>query len=629
MTEPTCRVSELTGQCTAGNSGAEAQGGPEPVRSRPGRVQARQIARIILSGFERHYRLFRKVTAGARKRFEAADWQGSQQASRERISYYDARVVETVRVLRGRFGITELDEPEWRRVKEEYVGLLYQHKQAELAETFYNSVFCRLFERKYYNNRNIFVRPAVSTDHIEFADSEELAYRSYYPARDGFYRVISDILSRLGFSLPFAYRRRDIRSLMRAVKARGSSASERQQNFHLAVLSTPFFRNKAAYVIGKVVNGTEEIPFCVPILNNEQGGLYVDALLLGESELANVFSFARAYFMVETEVPSAVVDFLLRLLACKSKADLYTAIGLQKQGKTEFYRDFLHHLRHSSDQFSFAPGARGMVMIVFTLPSYPYVFKVIKDAFPPPKDLTREDVKRKYQLVKQHDRVGRMADSLEYSDAAFPLNRFAPELLAELCTKASTSVEIAGDQVVIKHLYIERRMTPLDVYMEYCDDEDLRWIVGDYGDAIRELAAANIFPGDMFLKNFGVTRQGRVVFYDYDEICYLTECNFRRIPTAPYPEYELSDEPWYSVGPADVFPEEFATFLLTNPKVRALFVELHGDLLDAAYWQWQQRRVLEGHFEDVFPYPQAIRFEQPRGNLPGPTPQVANAAACG
>ena len=592
-------------------------------------MRARDIARVILNGFELHYRLFREVTAGARQRFEAADWPGMQEASRARISFYDERVADTVGRLREGSAITDLDEPLWRRVKEEYVQLLYQHKQAELAETFYNSVFCRLFDRRYYNNKNIFVRPSVSTEHMEFVDSDEPAYRSYYPARDGFYRVISQVLSSLGFSLPFAHRRRDICRLLRAIKKRSPDADERQQNFHIAVLGSPFFRNKAAYVIGKVVNGIDEIPFALPILNNEQGGLYVDALLMGEWELANVFSFARAYFMVETDMPSAVVTFLLRLLACKSKADLYTAIGLQKQGKTEFYRDFLHHLRHSGDQFVVAPGAKGMVMIVFTLPSYPYVFKVIKDTFPPPKRLTRDDVKRKYQLVKQHDRVGRMADSLEYSDAAFPRDRFAPELLRELVAEAHASVQIEGDQVIIKHLYIERRMSPLDVYVQYCDDEDLRWIVDDYGDAIKELAAANIFPGDMFLKNFGVTRQRRVVFYDYDEICYMTECNFRKIPQAPYPEFELSDEPWFSVGPSDVFPEEFATFLLTNPKVRALFQELHSDLLDSRYWIGKQQRVLQGHFDDVFPYPESSRFQSSEQTARQARPEVETAAACG
>jgi len=568
---------------------------------------AKRIARTILGGFERHYALFQVITAGARRRFESADWLGVQSASRERIHYYDQRVSETTAELRRSYRIQELDEALWEQIKVEYVHLLHQHKQPELAETFYNSVFCRLFHRRYYNNRNIFVRPAVSTEHLEL---EVSTHTSYYPAREGFHRVLARLLDSFGFSLPFVNRRSDVGNLLRALRAHIPPGAVTQQNFQLSVLNCPFYRNKAAYIIGKAINGGEEIPFALPLLNKEGEGLYVDTLLVGEEELANLFSFARSYFMVETEVPSAVVEFLLRLLPGKTKADLYTAIGLQKHGKTEFYRDFLRHLKHSTDEFVIAPGARGMVMSVFTLPSYPYVFKVIKDRFPAPKDTTREAVMDKYQLVKQHDRVGRMADSLEYSEAAFPLRRFSPELLDELTSQAAASVETDGDHLVIKHLYIERRMTPLDVYLRDADEEQLRMAVDEYGQAIKQLAAANIFPGDLLLKNFGVTRGGRVVFYDYDEICYLTECNFRRIPPAPYPEYELYGEPWYSVGPADVFPEEFATFLLANSRVREVFVALHRDLLDPEYWRNCQEAIRRGYLADVFPYPESKRFHQ-------------------
>jgi isocitrate dehydrogenase kinase/phosphatase len=564
-----------------------------------------KIARTILDGFERHYAQTRRYAASAKLRFEAADWRGVKKAARERIHIFGDRIDETCAELRDELGLTSLDESLWHQVKIEYVHLLYEHKQPELAETFYNSVFCHLFHRRHFNNRNIFVRPALSTDHLE---SDPPVYRIYYPGRDGFYRVIGRILGSFGLRVPFAHRRRDIRNLMRAILRQFPSAADRRQNFHLAVLATPFFRNKAAYIIGKFINGHEEQPFAVPILNNEHGGLYVDALLIGCQELANLFSFSRAYFMVNTEVPSAVVNFLLPLIPCKRRADLYTALGLWKQGKTEFYRDFLHHLRHSTDAFVAAPGAKGMVMIVFTLPSYPYVFKVIKDRFPPAKTMTRQEVKNKYQLVKEHDRAGRMADFWEYSDAAFPLARFAPELLRELETQAASSVGIEDGQLIIRHVYIERRMTPLNLYVQSADDRELRRIIGDYGNAMKELAAANIFPGDMFLKNFGVTDQGRVVFYDYDELCYLTECVFRKIPPCPYPEYELEGEPWYSVDPRDVFPEEFLTFLLSNTAERQAFLECHADLLEAEYWQRKQERVREGRFEDVFPYAEGRRF---------------------
>jgi isocitrate dehydrogenase kinase/phosphatase len=283
-------------------------------------------------------------------------------------------------------------------------------------------------------------------------------------------------------------------------------------------------------------------------------------------------------------------------------------LGLGKQGKTMFFRDLIAHLRHSNDQFIIAPGIRGLVMLVFTLPSYPYVFKVIKDVFGPSKNMDRATVERKYLMVKQVDRVGRMADTLEFSNAALPLSRFHPDLLEELRNLAPSSFDIDGDAVIIKHFYIERRMTPLNIYLDQADEEQVEHAVKEYGDAIREMAIANIFPGDMLWKNFGVTRYGRVVFYDYDEIEYMTDCNFRAIPPAPYEEMELSGEAWYSAGPMDVFPEEFATFLLGQHKIRKAFLKHHRDLLDPRFWQDAQAKLRAGYVEDFYPYPQEMRF---------------------
>jgi isocitrate dehydrogenase kinase/phosphatase len=316
--------------------------------------------------------------------------------------------------------------------------------------------------------------------------------------------------------------------------------------------------------------------------------------------------------MVDTEVPAAVVDFLMPLMPRKTKAELYTSIGFQKFGKAEFYRDFIKHLRYSADEFMVAPGIRGMVMCVFTLPSFPFVFKIIKDRFAPPKEMTRAKVKEKYLLVKMHDRVGRMADSWEYSHVGFPLNRFSAELREHLETECAESLEVDGDQLIIKHLYIERRMIPLNIYLHTANEDEILHAVQEYGDAIKHLAAANIFPGDFLFKNFGLTRQGRVVFYDYDELCYLTECNFREIPESPYPEMEMSAEPWYTPGPDDVFPEEFATFLLTDPRIRKIFLTLHRDLLDPAWWRTRQAVIRSGHYDDVFPYPPNLRFKRQR-----------------
>ncbi len=570
---------------------------------------ARGIATTILQGFNRHFEIFQQITSGARARFEAADWQAVHAASEDRIAFYDKRIRETITKLREIYGTTEFDAGLWKDTKQCYTRLLIDHQQPELAETFYTSVFCRQYPRKYYINDYIFLRSAISTEYI---DSAEVSYFSYYPKKYQLKQLIEQIIKNAGFTLPFENLDRDIRHILKRVAAKYPDRASRRTflNFQISVISYPFFRNKGAYIVGKIINGREEIPFTIPILNNEKGGLYIDALLLGEKQLSIVFSYSQAYFMIEHKVPSAITLYLQQVMPKRNMSELYSSIGLHKQGKSAFYRDFLHHLRHSNDQLILAPGIRGMVMMVFTLPSYPYVFKIIKDKFAPQKEFSRQQVAEKYQLVKRHDRVGRMADMLEYSQVALPINRFCPELLKELQETCSSSLTFAGDEVIFKHIYIERRMVPLNIFIETATDEQLEHVIEDYGNAIKQLAGANIFPGDFLYKNFGVTHQGRIVFYDYDEILYMTECNFRKIPPPRFPEDEFRSEPWYSVEPNDVFPEEFGTFLLSTPKIRKIFMKYHKDLLTVKYWQDKKDRILQGKYEDVFPYKQEYRFKR-------------------
>jgi len=582
-----------------------------PDRHRMTELLARRIAESILDGFNRHYRIFLEITAAARQRFEACDWQGQRQAASDRINLYTRRVAEATERLQSDFGLQrDVDEELWREVKLRFIGLLYEHKQPELAETFYNSVFTWLFHRRYYNNDNIFVRPGLST---EYLDDAEPVYDSYYPTRQGLTQSVRAILEAVPCGLPFENLNRDVRRLVRHVKMTRMPGLELRRHFHLQVLRAPFYRNKAAYIVGRAINGADVIPFVIPILNNEAGKVYVDTLLMDGDDIANLFSFARAYFMVETNTPAAMVHFLNRMLPTKTKADLYTAIGLQKQGKTEFYRGFLHHLSHSTDQLEIAPGVKGMVMTVFTMPSYPYVFKVINDYFPPPKEVDRETVKRKYQIVKMHDRVGRMADTLEYSYAAFPIARINDVLMKELREKCGKSLEFEGDKVIVRHLYIERRLDPLNLYFQCASREQKENAVVGFGNALKEMAAANIFAGDLLYKNFGVTRHGRVIFYDYDEIEFMTDMNFRHIPPPRTPEDEMAAEPWYSVGPKDVFPEEFARFLLIDPDLRRPFLQHHRDLLDAEYWKRVQQDIRNGLQRDVFPYSVTKRFRYTYG----------------
>ncbi|GAB3419133.1 bifunctional isocitrate dehydrogenase kinase/phosphatase [Massilia agilis] len=576
------------------------------------------IARAILDGFDKHYRLFRHASKTAKRYFEIGAWPTAQQAARERIGYYDRRVQECVHALEDEYAPEELTDAVWREVKLHYIGLLSHHKQPELAETFFNSVSCQILHREYFNNDHLFVRPTVSTEYLE---TEELqpTYRVYYPAADGLRFALKRIVTNFQLDAQFANLGRDI-ELVEARMAAQFGLEKREANQQLQVLSSLFFRNKGAYIVGKAINGPQVYPFVIPVLHNRRGQLVLDTVITDQEMITILFSFTRAYFLVDMEVPSAYVQFLRSLMPRKPRSELYTILGLQKQGKTLFYRDFLQHLKHSSDDFGIAPGIPGLVMLVFELPSFPYVFKVIKDFYPPPKETTRAQIKEKYLLVKHHDRVGRMADTLEYSNVAFPLARFSEELLAQLQRDCPSQVDIEGERIIIRHLYIERRMVPLNIFLTRAEqsgnDELVEHAIVEYGNAIKDLVAANIFPGDMLYKNFGVTRHGRVVFYDYDEIEYLTDCQFRDIPQAMNEEDEMSAEVWYPVGKHDVFPEQFESFLLGNAKIRHYFLKHHADLLTRAYWQSHKERILAGVVEDVFPYPQQIRFSNQAAAIP-------------
>jgi isocitrate dehydrogenase kinase/phosphatase len=572
--------------------------------------RAVDIAQAMLDGFNRHYQLFRETSRAAKARFEAADWHGQQRAQRERIEFYDLRVNEASERLTHEFAAASLPADVWQQVKLHYIGLLTNHHQPELAETFFNSVTTRLLHRSYFRNDFLFVRPAVSTEYIENDEpSATPTYRAYYPTRETLRETLRRIVTDFRLEREFEALDRDVDATLAAL-LRELGDFRLRTNFQIQVLSSLFFRNKGAYLVGKVVNGFVETPFALPILHTASGRLAVDAALFSEDDLLLIFSFARAYFMVDMEVPSAYVQFLRSLMPRKPRAEIYNALGLQKHGKNLFYRDFLYHLRHSTDHFRTAPGIKGMVMLVFDLPSFPYVFKVIKDFYPPPKDTTREQIMSKYLLVKTHDRVGRMADTLEYTNVAFPRARFDDALVAELKHDCGSLLEEDGDALVIRHLYIERRMIPLNIYLHEATREQIEHAVVEYGNAIKDLVAANIFPGDMLWKNFGVTRHGKVVFYDYDEIEYITDCNFRRVPEPRNEEEEMSGEVWYHVGPKDVFPETFAPFLLGNDSVRKVFMQHHADLLDAAFWQGHKERIAAGHVYDVFPYDADKRFRR-------------------
>ncbi|EFI5396579.1 bifunctional isocitrate dehydrogenase kinase/phosphatase [Escherichia coli] len=568
------------------------------------------IAQTILQGFDAQYGRFLEVTSGAQQRFEQAGWHAVQQAMKNRIHLYDHHVGLVVEQLRCITNGQSTDAAFLLRVKEHYTRLLPDYPRFEIAESFFNSVYCRLFDHRSLTPERLFI--FSSQPERRFRTIPRPLAKDFHPDH-GWESLLMRVISDLPLRLRWQNKSRDIHYIIRHLTE--TLGTDNLAESHLQVANELFYRNKAAWLVGKLITPSGTLPFLLPIHQTDDGELFIDTCLTTTAEASIVFGFARSYFMVYAPLPAALVEWLREILPGKTTAELYMAIGCQKHAKTESYREYLVYLQGCNEQFIEAPGIRGMVMLVFTLPGFDRVFKVIKDKFAPQKEMSAAHVRACYQLVKEHDRVGRMADTQEFENFVLEKRHISPALMELLLQEAAEKITDLGEQIVIRHLYIERRMVPLNIWLEQVEGQQLRDAIEEYGNAIRQLAAANIFPGDMLFKNFGVTRHGRVVFYDYDEICYMTEVNFRDIPPPRYPEDELASEPWYSVSPGDVFPEEFRHWLCADPRIGPLFEEMHADLFRADYWRALQNRIREGHVEDVYAYRRRQRFSVRYGEM--------------
>ncbi len=561
------------------------------------------LAEKILQGFKTYMGFFDSYTKLAPVYFKERNWTATQLNHRQRLRLYKDLLFPLADECRVILKNHATEPSSWVYVKNHYSKLISGMYNVELAETFFNSIVRKILPKTIVNEEFMFILEGF--DEIEITENSELIRT--YPASWGVEKIIRQILSDYDLGAKYLDLEQDVNFLVESVKEVILSRYKIAPDTTTQLLIPVFYRNKAAYLIGRTYLGHKWMPFIIPIMHS-QNGIFVDTLIFDPNIMGNIFSFTRSYFMVEAKIPSQVVAFLSSVIPHKKIHELYNAIGFNKHGKTLLYRDLILHLNSHKDQFVIAPGIKGMVMTVFTLPSLNLVFKMIKDHFEPPKSMTRQEVRDKYKLVSLHDRVGRMADTHEFEYLALPLDRISPELLQELKNTVNSLIQITENQLIIKHLYTERKMVPLNLFLEYCSQEEGIQAAYDYGRAILQLAQANIFPGDMMTKNFGLTRQKRIIFYDYDEIEFLNEMNFRHKPVAETYEQIYAPEPWYSIAKNDVFPIDFKRWMIGRSDIKEEFINYHAELFNPDYWKEIQEKIANGEFIHAFPYPEEIRF---------------------
>jgi len=556
-------------------------------------------SQIIYDGFTDYNKAFHKITRRAQTRFEKCDWKGHQQDIADRVYLYEKATRRVVRLLHSALGSRVKDQLLWHDIRACFGERLVRVPDSGFIKTFFNSVTRRIF-------RTVGVNPE-----LEFATSgleegtemlKSLSLRRY-PFWGSLQKVSQAILEDFHFRVPYADLPGNVSVISNKIRTfiREHPHKKIDNILRFEFINTFFYQSARAYIIGRIIMRDDIQPIVIA-LKNTGGSITVDTVLMDDEEISIVFSYTRSYYFADPNSVIGAVHFIHSILPAKPIDELYTVLGRLRQGKTERYHAFTRHLEKSRDKFTHAEGDRGLVMLVFTLPSYNLVFKVMRDKFGFPKTITHQGVADKYKLVSRHDRAGRLIDTQEFKNLTLPAGRFSGILLEELLCDASETVKVVKDEVLFSRIYVERRVRPLNLYIRNTDPVQAKHVIIDYGQCIKDLAQTNIFPGDLLLKNFGVTRHRRVIFYDYDEVALITECNFRDFPNAGDDLDELRSEPWFYVGTHDVFPQEFIRFLPLDDELRALFLKIHGDLLQTSYWCNIKASHLEGEASIVVPY---------------------------
>ncbi len=558
-------------------------------------------ADAIRAAFEAYVEERARITLRARGVFERRDWVAGQRDARERLDVRDKMVNLCVGSVRAELGAAEHDRDLWRRMKERYEAQVAGRPDREISHSFFNSVTRRVFA-------TVGVDPSIeflAADLPPVGEGSVPVYR-VFRREVTTEALLRTVLRAYAFGVPYEDLGRDAHFAAVELDAHLRDVSDGQPIETLEMAKAVFFRGKGAYLVGRLRRGRYTTPLVLALTHGDRG-VVLDAVLFTSEDASIVFSFTRSYFHVEVERPRDLVAFVSTLMPQKRISELYIAIGFNKHGKSELYREIARHIEDTGESFVPARGDKGLVMSVFTLPGLDVVFKVIKDEFKPPKQTSRREVMDKYRHVFRHDRAGRLVDAQEYEHLAFPAERFSPEVLGELRRECASSIEIGERDVAVKHVYAERRVTPLNLFIRDVDEWTARQAILDFGRALKDLAATNTFPGDMLTKNFGVTRHGRVIFYDYDELTRVTDCAFRDMPTATGDE-ETAGEAWFYVGENDIFPEEFLPFLGLQGRLREVFLQVHGDLLTGRWWRTVQEGLRAGEIGDIFPYREEQRL---------------------
>ena len=575
--------------------------------------EADLAARLTLDGFESFNAVFRTISRRAQQRFETKDWAGGLRDAAERLDSYEKSLDLVAARLDLTLGPLAREHSVWIAAKPRFARLVARRYDIDRAETFFNSVTRKML-RTIGINREVeffYLHPKATA-----SQRAETVYRTYTKAADTA-SLVKKILEEFPFGVGYENVERDAEFIAREIDLHVWPVAGPDRPYSIDIVNVIFYRNKEAYIVGRIVADARTIPLIIPLASGD-AGVYAETVLLHESEASIAFSFAYSYFFVDVERYDELLTFLRSSIPHAELAELYTSLGYNRHAKTEFYRDLHRFVHVSKEEFVIAPGLEGAVMIVFTLPNFDFVFKVIKDRpcflrsrHDTQKVITQEQVRSQYNFVSHRDRAGRMVDTQEFENLRFKKRRFSDALVAEFRQAAKRDVYMTDDYVIIRHVYVQKKVLPLPIYFRNeKNPEAIRHILVDFGYFLKDLAASGVFPCDLFNTwNYGVTQWGRVVLYDYDDVLPIERITFREKPLPRNESEETGpEEEWICATEQEFFMDEIERYSGIPGPLKGVFKAIHGDLYTLTFWNSLTEKLRNGEVFDVTPYDRSKRF---------------------
>ena len=565
-------------------------------------------ARWILAEFDAYYVESRSIPNLAKSAFEQRDPAMSLDLSLRRLSVYSVSAHALARRLRAALPEVAEDETFWTRLEARYLALIEGRYESDLAFAYIHSARRMVYEGMWKPVEYMFLH------HREPASERSAAVRIDFPIAPGadLAVLVDRVLAVPRFERRWRDRAGDVRRVTERLQSIFSGGARRPVEIQMT--DAGFFRNRGAYIVGRIVfDDSSASPLILALLNHD-AGIYVQAVLAGEADAHNLFSSTLANFHVTNSHYHELAAFLHTVMPTRRLGLHYSTIGFNHVGKVAVMHELREELATHREVFITAVGFRGSVAIGFAAPSSDYNLKVIRDV---PTDQYKWGefpgigaVLDKYRRVHEIDRTGSMLDNIIYYNLELDPAWFEADLLAELLRDDGESVSLRDDAVILKHLIVQRRVLPLPVFLQDATPEEAREVIVNLGHCIKNNAAANVFNKDLDARNYGVSRFQKVYLFDYDALEPLTRVKVRSNAGRFDGEDDVPD--WFYEDGVIFLPEEIESgFRIHDRGMRRLFRDVHGDLLTTGYWERLQHDLDRGQVPSIRLYPEQRKLDHP------------------